>query len=153
VRPEALPDAVIAVAGPVALPGVAAAFAEATRVLTVALRYGRHGVVDSSTLSVRVAVEQQTELGEQLFRRYVAPLHDAGTAAAAEVLDTVQSYLRLRRSVAATARTLSIHENTVRYRLDRYRALTGADLADTDVLVEVWWACEYASIRRPPAGD
>ena len=35
----------------------------------------------------------------------------------------------------------------MRYRLDRYRELTGADLSDTDVLLEAWWALEYASIR------
>lgn len=145
-RPTPLDDAVIAVAGPVPLTGVSAAFAEATRVLNVAVRYRRSGVIDSSSLSVRVAVEQQSELGEQLYRRYVGPLIGSG-AASDEVLTTVRTHLRGRRSVAATARSLSVHQNTVRYRLDRYRELTGADLADTDVLVEVWWALEYASIR------
>ncbi|HVV08244.1 helix-turn-helix domain-containing protein [Amycolatopsis sp.] len=145
-RPVPLDSAVIAVAGPVPLSGVPQAFAEATRVLDVALRYGRTGVVDSSSLSVRVAVEQHGEIGEQLFRRYVAGLGEG--AGSAEILLTVQAFLRERRSVAATARALSVHENTVRYRLDRYHTLTGADLADTDVLVEVWWALEYASIRR-----
>jgi len=42
-----------------------------------------------------------------------------------------------------------VHENTVRYRLERFRAVTGGDLADTDVLVEAWWALEYAIIRAP----
>jgi DNA-binding PucR family transcriptional regulator len=44
-----------------------------------------------------------------------------------------------------------VHPNTIRYRLTRFRALTGADLSSTDTLVEVWWALEYASIR--PAVD
>lgn len=145
-RPTALDDAIIAVAGPVPLTGVPTAFAEATRVLNVAVRYRRSGVVDSSSLSVRVAVEQQSELGEQLYRRYVVPLTGSGVAAD-EILTTVRTHLRGRRSVAETARSMSIHQNTVRYRLDRYRELTGADLSDTDVLVEVWWALEYASIR------
>lgn len=143
--PGPLTDAVIAVAGPVPLTGVPAAFAEASRVLAAALRYGRTGIVDSSALSVRVAVEQQAELGEQLHRRYVAPL--AGSAAGEPLLTTVRTYLTQRRSVAAAAHSLGVHENTVRYRLERYRELTGADLADTDRLVEVWWALEYTSIR------
>jgi DNA-binding PucR family transcriptional regulator len=125
---------------------VPAAFAEASRVLTVAVRYGRSGLVDSSSLSVRVAVEQQVELGELLHRRYLSPLIDGG-AGHSDVLDTVTVWLRLRRSVASTARELSVHENTVRYRLARFAELAGADLTDTDVLVEVWWALEYASIR------
>lgn len=147
-RPEPVTGAVVAVAGPVDLAGIAQAFAEATRVLNVALRYGRSGLVDSSSLSVRVAVQQQAELGELLHRRYVAGLAGRGTGGE-ELLGTVQTWLRERRSVAATARTLSVHENTVRYRLARFTELTGGDLADTDVLVEVWWALEYATIRRP----
>ena len=147
-RPAALDGAVIAVAGPVPLAGVPTAFTEATLVFTVARRYGRTGVVDSSSLSVRVAVEQQAELGEQLHRRYVGPFQDAGVASEG-VLQTVATYLRRQRSVAATAKELSVHENTVRYRIERFRAVTGGDLSDTDVLVEVWWALEYATIRTP----
>ena len=147
-RPTALDGAVIAVAGPVPLAGVPAAFIEATRVLTAARRYARSGVVDSSSLSVRVAVQQQAELGEQLYRRYVGPFRDAGVASG-EVLQTVQTYLHRQRSVAITAKSLSVHENTVRYRLERFRTVTGGDLSDTDVLVEVWWALEYATIRTP----
>lgn len=147
-RPEPLDGAVVAVAGPVALLDVPRAFAEATRVLTVALRYGRTGVVDRSTLSVRVAVEQQVELGELLHRRYVADL--SSTRAGRELLATVREHLRRHRSVRATAAALQVHENTVRYRLDRFAHLTGADLADTDALVEVWWALEYEAIRPSP---
>jgi putative transposase len=147
-RPAPLDDAVIAVGGPARLAAIPHAFAEATRVLNVALRYGRTGVVDSSALSVRVAVEQHDELGEQLFRRYLAPL--GSHPGSAEILDTVQVYLRQHRSIGDTARLLSVHPNTVRYRLTRLHALTGADLSNTDVLVEVWWAMEYASIRRAP---
>lgn len=145
-RPVPLDDAVIAVAGPVDLSAVPAAFAEASRVLTVAVRYRRTGVVDSSSLSVRLAVEQQTELGELLHRRYLSGLTERGPASA-ELLGTLATWLREQRSVAATARALSVHENTVRYRLARYAELVHADLADTDVLVEVWWALEYARIR------
>jgi DNA-binding PucR family transcriptional regulator len=140
-----LADAVIAVGGPARLGAVPHAFAEATQVLNVALRYGRTGVIDSSTLSVRVAVEQHDELGEQLYRRYLGPM--TAHPGSAEILDTVQVYLRQHRSVGDTARTLSVHPNTIRYRLARFGALTGADLSSTDALVEVWWALEYASIR------
>lgn len=148
-RPGSLDTALVAVAGPVPPTDVPHAFAEATRVLNVALRYGRTGVVDSSSLSVRMAVEQHAELGEQLYLRYVQRLLRGG-GTSEELLHTLMVYLRKRRSVAATARELMVHENTVRYRLDRYQTLTGADLADADMFVEVWWALEYASIRQSP---
>jgi putative transposase len=145
--PAPLDGAVIALAGPVELAGVAGAFTEATQVLTAATRYGRTGVVDKSSLSLRVAIEQQTELGELLYRRHVARLADCGPATA-ELLETLATWMRERRSVPAAARALAVHENTVRYRLARYAKLTGTDVGDTDVLVEAWWALEYASIRR-----
>ena len=151
VRPDPLDDAVIALAGPVELAGVPGAFTEATRVLTAAVRYGRTGIVDKSSLSLRVAIEQQTELGELLYRRHVERLADRGPATA-ELLDTLATWMRERRSVPAAARALSVHENTVRYRLARYEKLTGSDVGDTDVLVEAWWALEYASIRASEAG-
>lgn len=146
-RPTALDDAVVAVAGPVRLLRVSNAFDEATRVLDVAVRYGRTGIVDRSSLSIRLAVERHGELGEELYQRYLILPVQPGLPAA-DLVDTVRTYLRARRSVAATARALSVHENTVRYRLDRYQCLVAADLSDTDRLVEVWWALEYATIRR-----
>jgi hypothetical protein len=146
-RPRLLDGAVVAVAGPADVSAIPGAFAEATRVLHVALRYQRTGIVDSSSLSVRIAVEQQAELGEFLFRRYITAMSDRG-AMGAEILDTVRSWIQQRRSIAATARSLSIHDNSVRYRIARFCEVTGADLDDSDSLVEVWWALEYASIRQ-----
>jgi putative transposase len=147
-RPAPLGDAVIALGGPVRLPAVPLAFGEATRVLNVAWRYGRGGVVDRSSLSVRVAVEEHDELGEQLYRRYLLP--PQSQPGWAEILGTLREYLEQHRSIGDTARALSVHPNTVRYRLGRFQALADADLTSTDTLVEVWWALEYAAIRRVP---
>jgi hypothetical protein len=147
-RPGPLEHAVIALGGPVRLAAVPLGFGEATRILNVAWRYGRDGVVDRSSLSVRVAVEEHDELGEQLYRRYLLPL--ASQPGSAEILGTLRAYLEQHRSIGDTARALSVHPNTIRYRLGRFQALADADLTSTDTLVEVWWALEYAAIRRVP---
>jgi hypothetical protein len=147
-RPAPLDHAVIALGGPARLTGVPLAFGEATRVLNVAWRYGRDGVVDRSSLSVRVAVEEHDELGEQLFRRYLLP--PESQPGWAEILGTLREYLEQHRSIGDTARALSVHPNTVRYRLGRFQDLADADLTRTDTLVEVWWALEYAAIRHVP---
>jgi len=146
VWPVAADGAVIAVGGPARLSAVPLAFAEATRVLNVALRYRRTGVVDQSALSVRMAVEEHDVLGEQLLRRHLAPVAAAGGSA--DILDTLRTYLNAGRSIAATAAALSVHPNTIRYRLARFESLAGADLSSTDTVVEVWWALEYAAIRQ-----
>jgi DNA-binding PucR family transcriptional regulator len=35
----------------------------------------------------------------------------------------------------------------VRYRIARFEELTGASLADTEVLLEVWWALELSAMN------
>ena len=144
-RPTPLSGAVTAVAGPVNVSSIPSAFAEATRVLRVALRYRRMGVVDSASLSVRMAVEQQPDVGRLLHQRYV--LRTAGQGpTGADLLETVRTWMHRHRSIPETARALSVHENTVRSRLARFADLTGADLTNTDALVEVWWAFEYENM-------
>ncbi len=146
-RPSAPEDgSVVAVAGPVLSAGFPQAFAEATRLLNVAGRYGQTGLVDRSTLSVRIAVVEEPELSEALLGKYVEPVLEVGAGAGALLL-TVRTYLACRRSFADTAAKLSVHHNTVRYRLGRYLELTGADIEDTETLIEVWWALETWNLR------
>jgi DNA-binding PucR family transcriptional regulator len=57
-------------------------------------------------------------------------------------------YLAKHRRVQAPADTLLIHSNTLRYRLEKYTSITGADLTDTEAIIEVWWALEYWQVRR-----
>lgn len=45
---------------------------------------------------------------------------------------------------------LSIHVNTLRYRLERFAALTEADLQDTETTFEVWWALQYRNLCGRP---
>jgi sugar diacid utilization regulator len=51
-----------------------------------------------------------------------------------ELLATLERHLGDRGALAATARALYIHTNTLRQRLDRIEALTGLDLATEDLL-------------------
>lgn len=50
----------------------------------------------------------------------------------AELVDTLEAYLRSHGNLNAVARQLFLHRNTVRYRLRRIAKLTGADLEDPD---------------------
>jgi sugar diacid utilization regulator len=51
-----------------------------------------------------------------------------------ELLQTLERHLGDRGALAATARALYIHTNTLRQRLDRIESLTGLDLATEDLL-------------------
>lgn len=51
-----------------------------------------------------------------------------------QLLLTLEAYLAHGRSLAATARSLTIHVNTLRQRLDRVERVSGLSLADEDLL-------------------
>jgi PucR C-terminal helix-turn-helix domain len=143
---------VLATVGPFPLTMLGQAFAECTRLLNVAVRYGKRGLVDRESLSVRIAVIEESEIGAALFHRYVATVLDSGPMADL-ILESVQVYLAHNRRVQAAADALLIHGNTLRYRLDKYASLTGADLSNTEVIIEVWWALEYWQVRRDRIGQ
>jgi PucR C-terminal helix-turn-helix domain len=147
-RPSVNDDVtVLATVGPFPVTMLGQAFAECTRLLNVAARYGKRGLVDRESLSVRIAVIEESEIGAALFHRYVATVLDSGTMAD-RILESVQLYLAKNRQIQAAAEALLIHGNTLRYRLDKYTSLTGADLTNTEVIIEVWWALEYWRVRR-----
>jgi sugar diacid utilization regulator len=51
-----------------------------------------------------------------------------------QLVETLEQYLRDRRSIATTARALFIHPNTLRQRLERIEKLSELDLAAEDLL-------------------
>src|SRR5438094_223954 len=62
--------------------------------------------------------------------RILGPLAEDGRHA--DLLRTLDAYLRLHGSLNAVARDLFLHRNTVRQRLRRIAKLTGADLGDAE---------------------
>jgi DNA-binding PucR family transcriptional regulator len=67
---------------------------------------------------------------EEFARRLLGPLLDEPKNE--ELIDTLESYLRNNGSPNAVSRQMFLHRNTVRHRLRRVVALTGADLEDAD---------------------
>jgi PucR C-terminal helix-turn-helix domain/GGDEF-like domain len=68
----------------------------------------------------------------RLLRSRLGPLLER-----ASLLATLRAYLSVGLSVRRTAETLGVHENTVSYRLERIRELTGRDLRDMLALADV----------------
>ena len=64
----------------------------------------------------------------------VEALIDYDSRRGAQLVETLERYLGARCSVAASARALYIHPNTVRQRLERIGQVTGLDLRTADLL-------------------
>ncbi|MET0762847.1 MAG: GAF domain-containing protein [Thermoleophilaceae bacterium] len=90
------------------------------------------------------------ELDEAPRDRYgqaVAALIDYDRDRNARLVDTLERYLAARCSVAASARALYIHPNTVRQRLERIQQITNLDLREEDLL-SLELALKVARLRR-----
>ncbi|MCZ2402270.1 helix-turn-helix domain-containing protein [Paenarthrobacter sp. Z7-10] len=77
------------------------------------------------------------------------PLLSFDAAHGAELISTLDSYLRLNGSVAAVAEALALHRNTVRYRLTQIAELTGYDPAVTADRVQLWLALAVRRLAKP----
>ena len=79
------------------------------------------------------------------------PLRQFDAAHGAELMTTLESYLGNNGSVAAVAEELTLHRNTVRYRLAQITELSGYDPAQTADRVQLWLALavQRLSARHP----
>lgn len=64
----------------------------------------------------------------------IAALAEYDRARGSQLVQTLETYLEARRGITETARSLTVHPNTLRQRLDRIESLTGLDLANADLL-------------------
>ncbi|SDT50604.1 purine catabolism regulatory protein [Pseudarthrobacter equi] len=74
------------------------------------------------------------------------PLRAFDAAHGAELMTTLESYLTNNGSVAAVAEQLTLHRNTVRYRLAQITELTGYDPSVTADRVQLWLALAVARL-------
>jgi hypothetical protein len=126
------------------LAGAAASVADAERCLAVARRAGRPSTFDEDWL-VATLLPHRHEL---------APLLGAEVTEIADrhphLADAVAAYAGRGFSVTAAASALLVHPNTVKYRLDRWRELTGQDPRTLDGLTRSLLGIEL--YRRDPDG-
>ncbi|WLQ07022.1 PucR family transcriptional regulator [Arthrobacter oryzae] len=80
------------------------------------------------------------------------PLRNFDALHGAELMATLESYLNNNGSVAAVAEALTLHRNTVRYRLAQITELTGYDPAQTQDRVQLWLALAVQRLSQRQQG-
>jgi DNA-binding PucR family transcriptional regulator len=138
--------------GPRAL---ADAIAEATRILSIGTSLRRTGVVteaDLGALSMLVDPRRTSTLRQQAART-LAPLLDYDAANDAELVATLKAYLEAQGRPSEAARRSYVHINTLYYRLDRIRTLTGWDLEDPDLRLHLHLACRVLDLTHDGLDD
>lgn len=79
--------------------------------------------------------------------QFASPVGDRGEFGTA-LLETLRVYLSSGQNVAKAAEELFIHPNTLRYRVQKYQEITGANLSSSDTVVRIAWA--LSAIQNSP---
>ena len=80
-----------------------------------------------------LAVAQDPNTIQRFVQKWLGALLDYDDSRSAELVPTLSSYLEAGGNYADSARKLSVHRNTLRYRLRRIGEISGHNLDDPDV--------------------
>jgi len=127
-----------------------ASFAEAGEALVTAAAFGIAGIVDLGALGPLPLVTEADTLAERLSARHLRALDERGRAGRG-IEDTVRTPARARPQCRGDGRTAAPARNSVRYRVERFRELTGLDLRRTEDLVTTWWLLKRRESARAAA--
>ena len=115
--------------------GVPSAYAEAREASEIALR---SGLLDRVVVFDDVLIDhvlRSNPHAARIIEDALGPLRDYDERRNTALVETLRTYLDSGLSVTRSAQALSVHANTVVYRLDRIRDLTGRDPRETGDLV------------------
>lgn len=112
-------------------------FDEALLALETAERFGLRGSVRLPGLGARPLVLSDSRAASGLESRHFAKLDRVRVGDETE--ETMRIYLECDQSATDAAARLTVHPNTVRYRIGQFRELTGLDVRRTEDLVAAWW--------------
>ena len=132
-------DTPIGIGFPADLSTISRSFQEASQALEIGIQFGYTGPITLDRLSLRVAVATEHTLGSMLVNRYIAPVRARGEFGSL-ILRSVDAYLASRLDTAAAAELLAVHPNTLRYRINLFKDLTGVDFSCPVDMAETWWA-------------
>jgi purine catabolism regulator len=99
-------------------------------------------VLDFADLGVYrllILLREKPELWE-FYRSTLSSLADYDREQRAELLKTLQAFFDHLGNLARTAESLHVHRNTLLYRLDRIRDISGMNLDDPDDRLALWLA-------------
>lgn len=141
----------LATGPPVAFEDLPESFRIAGRVAAAAQAFSLAGVHDIQSAGLHVAVLESADVGQALIDRYVVPVRESSSGE--ELLASVRAYLDCNAKIDPAAQRLHVHPNTLRYRIGRFEELTGAELAETEQTVGIWWALHRDELDRQAAAD
>jgi hypothetical protein len=147
-------DGVVAMSEPAASPvQIPRAFEQARRALTARQQSSEpRGPVAYSDLGVDRILALDGNAGEidRLITDWLADLMAYDDRQGTDLVPTLAAYLDHGGRYDETARALSIHRNTLRYRVGRITEISGHDLAEVETRLNLHLAARAWRLRRAP---
>jgi sugar diacid utilization regulator len=131
-------------------PAIATAYAEATEAVEIAAGIG---IRDRAVALDDVLVDHMLRASphaRRILQETLRPLVDYDMARRAELVQTLRAYLSADTNLTRTARLLTVHPNTVVYRLRRIRELCGRDPHNMEDLQILFLALKLSELTSPP---
>lgn len=128
-------------------------YRQARRTLDTMRKAGMAGIMsvrDLGPYQLLLAVHDDELLAEYA-RRELGPLLDYDERHGTDLVKTLAAFLRCSGSLKRTAQELYIHINTLAYRLQRIREITGIDLGDAERRMALHLALLILQLDRAPA--
>ena len=146
---------VTAVLGPpVGTRGFGIAFSVASAGAALRRDAGGHGVLDLRDLGLAAYLLSTGTLTElrSFVETLLRPLEEHDERRGSELCHTVRTWLALGCSVPAAAKALTVHPNTVAYRMGRIEHLLRRDLRATGTRMELQLALTVRDVQRATHG-
>jgi sugar diacid utilization regulator len=132
-------------------PAIATAYAEAREAVEIAAGTGIHGravVLDDVLVDHMLRASPHAR---RILEETLRPLEKYDRTRRAELVQTLRAYLSAGTNLTQTARLLTVHPNTVVYRLRRIRELTGRDPHSMDDLQILFLALKLSELSSGPS--
>jgi sugar diacid utilization regulator len=150
-------DGQVAIGEPAAdIEQIPRAFAQARRALAARRlsrdAYGAAAYADLGVIRVLALEENAAEI-ERLISDWLGTLIRYDADRGTDLVATLAAYLDLGGTYGETAKALSIHRNTLRYRLARITEVSGHVLTDPETQLNLHLATRAWRFRRPAAAN
>jgi sugar diacid utilization regulator len=131
------------------------AYAEAKEAVEIAARLGIHARVVGLDEVLIDHLVCASEPAQRILDDALRPLVDYDRTRQAQLVATLRAYIETRFNITKAAAALYVNPNTVVYRLERIRTLSGRDLHDIDDLLVLILAlrCADQHSHRAPAKE
>lgn len=100
-----------------------------------------------------LALDGNAEEVERLIRDWLGDLLSYDRRHGTELVPTLAAYLDHGGKYADTSTTLTIHRNTLRYRISRITEISGHDLNDVEAQLNLHLATRAWRLRRASVGE